>query len=95
MLTGGALALVLASQAFSGEWLDAEFDWHHPVTKFRPSADGQITAAVAYALRKDGPKRRANHAKPAARLAVFADIGEHRARHKSPREALGRAPSPR
>jgi hypothetical protein len=35
-------------------WLDGEFDRHHPVKKFRPSAAGQITAPVAYALRELG-----------------------------------------
>jgi hypothetical protein len=59
------------------DWLDAEFDGHHPVKKLRPSAAGQITAPVGYALRKLGPRRRANYAKPLARLAVFAWIAEH------------------
>ena len=69
-------------------WLDAEFDRHDPVTKFRPSAAGQITAPVAHALRKLGPKRRANYAKPAARLAMFARVAEHQDGHQTPREAL-------
>ena len=87
--------LIASANYTIDEWLDTEFDRHHPVKKFRPAAAGQITAPVAYALRKLGAKRRANYAKPVARLAVFAYIVEHRESHQTPREALGRASRPR
>jgi 4-hydroxybenzoate polyprenyltransferase len=52
----GALLLALVSTCLIAsanytinEWLDAEFDRHHPIKKFRPSAAGRITATMAYA----------------------------------------------
>jgi decaprenyl-phosphate phosphoribosyltransferase len=40
--------LVASANYTINEWLDAEFDRHHPIKKYRPSAAGRITAAVAY-----------------------------------------------
>jgi decaprenyl-phosphate phosphoribosyltransferase len=41
--------LIASANYTINEWLDAEFDRHHPLKKYRPSAAGQITAVVAYA----------------------------------------------
>lgn len=41
--------LIASANYTINEWLDAEFDRHHPVKKLRPSAAGQITAPVVYA----------------------------------------------
>ena len=41
--------LIASANYTINEWLDAEFDRHHPIKKFRPSAAGRITASMAYA----------------------------------------------
>jgi 4-hydroxybenzoate polyprenyltransferase len=41
--------LIASANYTINEWLDAEFDRHHPIKKYRPSAAGQITARMAYA----------------------------------------------
>jgi decaprenyl-phosphate phosphoribosyltransferase len=40
--------LIASANYTINEWLDAEFDRHHPIKKYRPSAAGQITAPMAY-----------------------------------------------
>ena len=50
LLLGLVSTCLLASANYTiNEWLDAEFDRHHPVKKHRPSAAGQVTARMAYA----------------------------------------------
>ncbi len=41
--------LVASANYTINEWLDAEFDRHHPIKKLRPSAAGQLSAPVVYA----------------------------------------------
>lgn len=43
-----AVCLVASANYTINEWLDAEFDSHHPIKKTRPSVTGKITAAGAY-----------------------------------------------
>ena len=50
LLLGLVSTCLIASANYTiNEWLDAEFDRHHPIKKYRPSAAGQITAPMAYA----------------------------------------------
>jgi decaprenyl-phosphate phosphoribosyltransferase len=50
LLLGLVSTCLIASANYTiNEWLDAEFDRHHPIKKYRPSATGQITAKMAYA----------------------------------------------
>jgi 4-hydroxybenzoate polyprenyltransferase len=50
LLLGVVSTCLIASANYTiNEWLDAEFDRHHPIKKYRPSAAGQITARMAYA----------------------------------------------
>jgi decaprenyl-phosphate phosphoribosyltransferase len=41
--------LIASANYTINEWLDAEFDRHHPIKKFRPSAAGRLSAPVIYA----------------------------------------------
>ena len=50
LLLGVVSTCLLASANYTiNEWWDAEFDRHHPVKKFRPSASGRVSAAAVYA----------------------------------------------
>lgn len=49
VITGLIAACLIASANYTiNEWLDADFDRHHPVKKNRPSVTGKITAQGAY-----------------------------------------------
>lgn len=49
LLFGVVSTCLVASANYTiNEWLDAEFDRHHPVKKERPSVTGRITAPLAY-----------------------------------------------
>lgn len=50
LLFGVVSACLIASANYTiNEWLDAEFDRHHPVKQFRPSVAGRLSAPVVYA----------------------------------------------
>ncbi len=50
LLVGLIAACLIASANYTiNEWLDAEFDRHHPEKRFRPSATGLVAAPRAYA----------------------------------------------
>jgi 4-hydroxybenzoate polyprenyltransferase len=49
MLTGVLSACLIASANYTiNEWLDAEFDRHHPLKKDRPSVAGKVQAKYVY-----------------------------------------------
>lgn len=43
-----SVCLVASANYTINEWLDAEFDRHHPVKKSRPSVGGQVKASFVY-----------------------------------------------
>ena len=50
LLLAVASACLIASANYTiNEWLDAEFDRHHPVKQHRPSAAGRLSARLVYA----------------------------------------------
>ena len=49
LLLGVVSTCLIASANYTkNEWWDAEFDRHHPVKRFRPSAAGRVSAAAVY-----------------------------------------------
>ncbi len=49
LIVGVASACLISSANYTiNEWLDAEFDRHHPVKKHRPSAKGRMRAGLIY-----------------------------------------------
>ena len=49
LLFGVVSTCLIASANYTiNEWLDAEFDRHHPVKRFRPSAAGRVSATTVY-----------------------------------------------
>lgn len=49
LLLGVVSTCLIASANYTiNEWLDAEFDRHHPVKRFRPSAAGRVSATTVY-----------------------------------------------
>ena len=49
LLFGVVSTCLIASANYTiNEWLDAEFDRHHPVKRFRPSAAGRVSATAVY-----------------------------------------------
>jgi 4-hydroxybenzoate polyprenyltransferase len=50
LLFGVVSTCLIASANYTiNEWWDAEFDRHHPVKRFRPSAAGRVSAGAVYA----------------------------------------------
>ncbi|HSA79716.1 MAG TPA: UbiA family prenyltransferase [Geminicoccaceae bacterium] len=50
LLLGVVSTCLIASANYTvNEWCDAEFDRHHPVKRFRPSAAGRVSARAVYA----------------------------------------------
>jgi 4-hydroxybenzoate polyprenyltransferase len=49
LLLGVVSTCLIASANYTiNEWLDAAFDRHHPVKRFRPSAAGRVSATAVY-----------------------------------------------
>ena len=49
LLLGVVSTCLIASANYTiNEWLDAEFDRHHPVKRFRPSAAGRVSATTVF-----------------------------------------------
>jgi decaprenyl-phosphate phosphoribosyltransferase len=49
LILGVVSTCLIASANYTiNEWWDAEFDRHHPVKRFRPSAAGRVSAAAVY-----------------------------------------------
>jgi decaprenyl-phosphate phosphoribosyltransferase len=49
LLALASTCLIASANYTINEWLDAEFDRHHPTKNVRPSAAGRITAPIVYA----------------------------------------------